>query len=380
MPIPAPFVFGRTADLDNFVDRDPERARLIANFTARTNTIIISPRRWGKSSLVERAAVEAQDGMAGLTVCLIDVFGARTEQEFYAQLAKGVIKATSTRLDEWTEAARQFLAHLRPKISFTPDLTQEVTLDFDWEVVRREPDEILDLAENIATAKGLTLVVCIDEFQSVADFPDSLAFQRKLRSHWQRHQHVSYCLYGSKRHMLTHLFADPSMPFYRFGDIMMLPKIDNEIWGEFIQRRFADTGKTISLDDARHIAAIVDNHSYYVQQLAQQVWFRADPTATTAMVDDGLATLRDQLSLVFTGLASTLSTRQIRLLHAILDDVTELSAQDTLKRYGLGTSANVTRMKVTLENREFIDIANGHIDTLDPLFAYWLRTDYFARG
>lgn len=374
-----PFTFGRTADRENFADREAERARLVANFGALVNTTIISPRRWGKSSLVSMAAAEATQRSSGLKVCLIDVFGARNETEFYAQLAKGVMKATTSRWQEWAEAARQFLAHLRPKVSFSPDLTQEVTLDFDWDEVRQRPDDILDLAENIAQTKGIQLVVCIDEFQSIADFPDSVAFQRRLRSHWQLHHSVCYCLYGSKRHMLTDIFSNPSMPFYRFGDIMMLDKIDNDTWGRFVQSRFTDTGKSISLQDARYLASLVDNHSYYVQQLAQQVWFRATPEATTAMVDLALEALKDQLGLLFVALAESLSTKQLRLLEAVLAGEKELSAQATLRRYGLGTSANVTRMKEALEHREIIDVSGTRVEILDPIFKHWLRADYFRR-
>lgn len=375
----APFTFGRIAVREDFVDREQERARLVSNFAAGVNTSIISPRRWGKSSLVAMAAQDAVASTSTLKVCQIDVFGARSEAEFYAQLASGVMRATASRWQEWAELARRFLGALRPRVSFAPDPMQEVSLEFDWEEARRNPGEVLDLAERLAEAKGIRLVVAIDEFQSVADFPDSLAFQRLLRSHWQRHQHVTYCLYGSKRHMLTDIFGNPSMPFYRFGDILLLGKIDNEIWAEFIVRRFAETGKQISVADARDLASRVDNHSYYVQQLAQQVWFRAAPTADVAMVDDAFDSLRDQLSLQFVGLAESLTARQVRLLQAVVAGEAELSAQATLKRYDLGTSANVTRMKEALANREVIDFAGPSVQILDPMFAYWLRTELPGR-
>lgn len=103
----------------------------------------------------------------------------------------------------------------------------EVSLDFDWKEVRRNPDEILDLAENIAADKGLRIVVCIDEFQNIAEFDNPDYFQERLRSHWQKHQHVAYCLYGSKRHMMLDVFTDSSRPFYKFGDLIFLLKINS---------------------------------------------------------------------------------------------------------------------------------------------------------
>jgi len=368
-----PFTYGRIAARPDFVDREAERARLVANFGAAVNTTIISPRRWGKSSLVAVAAQDATAAMKNLRVAQIDIFGARTEAEFYAQLATGVLKATGSRWQEWADALRQFLAALRPKIAISPEPMQEFSFELDWDEASRSPGEILDLAERIATAKDLRLVVCIDEFQSIADYPETLAFQRLLRSHWQQHQHVSYCLYGSKRHMLTDIFTNPAMPFYRFGDIMMLAKIPNAAWADFIVARFADTGKRISLADAGYLAALVENHSYYVQQLAQQVWFRATPEANRTIVDDALAALVDQLSLLFVAQAESMTTRQVRLLRAVIAGEPELSSQATLKRYDLGTSANVTRMKESLANREVIDVSGKAIAILDPVFVHWLR-------
>ena len=375
MPQP-PFVFGRIADKENFVDRIPERERLADNFRSLTNTAIISPRRWGKSSLVQRVAEDITD--SDLRVCMIDIFNVRSESDFYAHLVKSVMKATMPKWEEWADAARHFLSQLRPTLSLSPDPTQEFSLELDWQAAQRDPDEVLDLAEKIAESKKLRLVVCIDEFQGIAHFPDALAFQEKLRSHWQHHQHVSYCLYGSKRHMLTDIFSNPDMPFYRFGDIMILTKIDNAVWGDFITQRFADTGKTITPAQGRSIANLVDNHPYYVQQLAQQVWFRTDKICVDSAITTAMTDLTNQLSLVFAGMTESLTARQLNFLRAVLARDPAPSSQRAIREYDLGTSANVTRIKEALVSREIIDIGGGTTEILDPVFAYWLETDYFT--
>jgi len=368
-----PFVFGRVADKENFIDRDAEREHLSTNFRSGVNTILLSPRRWGKTSLIQRVCEDLAPDK-GIRTCQIDLFNCRSEADFYAHLATGVLRATTSRIEEWAEAVGTFMTHLRPKVSISPDPTQTITLDMDWRAAERDPDDVLDLAEHIAESRKKRLVVCIDEFQAIAGFTDAVVVQQKLRSHWQRHQHVTYCLYGSKRHMLLDLFSDPDLPFYRFGDIMLLGKIDNAVWGDFIVRRFADTGKAISADRARAIAAAVDNHSYYVQQLAQQVWFRTEGVCTDDAIAAALDGLVNQLSLLFTGLADSLSARQLGYLRALNDGVSSLSAQATLRAYDLGTSANVTRLKAALLGREIIDVEDGAVRILDPLFARWLRT------
>jgi len=372
-----PFVFGRVADSDNFVDRDVERQRLAANFSTLTNTVIVSPRRWGKSSLVHRVAQDALAADSRMRICQIDLFNVRSEDDFYAHLATGVMRATVSKWDEWVDAAGRFLSHLRPLVTVSPDTTQTISLDVDWHEATKDPDDVLDLVENIAQSKKLHVVVCIDEFQSVAGFDDPEAFQRKLRAHWQHHQHVCYCLYGSRRHMLLDVFSNPERPFYRFGDVMALGKIDNAIWGDFIASRFAATGKSATAEQGRQIATLVDNHSYYVQQLAQQVWFRTTKTCQDGAIAAAWDDLTDQLGLVFTVLADSLSTRQLSFLRAVIDGQPALTGQATLRTYNLGTSANVSRIQKALTDRDIIEADAGRPQFLDPMFRHWLETRYF---
>src|SRR5690606_24732 len=159
------------------------------------------------------------------------------------------------------------------------------------EDVKKDPADILNLAEAICKERGIQIVVCIDEFQNISFYDDPLAFQKTLRSFWQHHRHVSYCLYGSKRHMLMEFFTDSSMPFYKFGDLFFLEKITTRYWIPFIQKRFADTGKQISSPLAEKIAMQMDNHSYYVQQLAQQAWLNSGKKCTESAIRTALETM-----------------------------------------------------------------------------------------
>ncbi|MDR1013834.1 MAG: hypothetical protein LBL86_02470 [Coriobacteriales bacterium] len=375
----APFVFGRMAEGENFTDREQERARLSQNFLSLTNTMLVSPRRWGKSSLVKRTLQDITAKDRRTKTCSIDLFNVRNEAEFYEQLVTSVVKATSGKWEEWLAAAKEFLAHLRPQLSFSGDMHEEITFDVEWEKAAKKPDDLLDLAERIAKAKDCRLIVCIDEFQSIGGFKDSLAFQRKLRAHWQNHQHVCYCLYGSKRHMLLEIFTDPSMPFYRFGDIMLLDKIANADWGTFIVERFAKTGKRIAVRQAERLADFVDNHPYYVQQLAQLAWLRTTDECDGETIGAAMQGLTDQLGLLFSGSVESLTERQMRFLKAVLDGVELLSSAETLGRYKLGTSANVVRIKEALREKEVIDISDGKVEILDPVFKHWLTCEYFVR-
>lgn len=180
-----PFVFGKIAKSENFTDRERETALLVSNFNSLINTIIISPRRWGKSSLVAKAATLATSENEKLKICKMDLFNVRNEEHFYELLAMNVLKATSTKWEESIDSIKKFFTRIIPKIVLAGDTQTEVSLDFDWSEIRKNPDEILDLAERIAMDKGIHIVICVDEFQNIAEFDDPLYFQKKLRSHWQ---------------------------------------------------------------------------------------------------------------------------------------------------------------------------------------------------
>lgn len=373
----APFVFGKLATEENFTDRIVETEYLVQNFKALTNTILISPRRWGKSSLVNKAAGTAMEQDPRLRVCHIDLFNVRDEQDFYRYLAQSVLRATSSRLEEVMDDVRRFFNRLIPRVSIGTDPTNEISLDFDWEEVRENPDEVLELAERIAVEKNIKIVVCVDEFQNIAEFADSDSFQKKLRAFWQRHQHVAYCLYGSKRHMMLDVFANSSKPFYKFGNLLFLNKIETDCYVDFFKSRYQSTGKDITDDAARLIVRLVDNHPYYAQQLAQLAWFRTDKLCDEKIVSAALDSLVEQLSLLFITLTEKLTTQQLNLLHALINREESLTSTSVMNRYHISSTTSVTRSKAALIKNDILDNVGNTLKFQDPIYETWLRTVYF---
>lgn len=373
----APFIFGRIATDENFTDREKETEHLVNNFESLINTVIISPRRWGKSSLVHRAADIAMRADKNIRICTIDLFNAKTEEQFYTVLAQKLIQGTSSRWEEAVENAKKFFSRLVPKISVGAGPGSEISIDFDWEEMKSNPDEILDLSERIAEAKGVKIVVCIDEFQNIAEFEDPLFFQRRLRAHWQRHKKVSYCLYGSKRHMMMEVFTDSSMPFYKFGDIFFLNKIDTEHFIPFITERFSSTGKSITEDASRNIVSLADNHPYYVQQLSQLSWLRTSGQCDVETVVKAHLSLVEQLSLLFSNLMETLTFQQTSYLHALLAGEKSITSAETMYRYHISSATAASRSLKTLIKKDILDSTSGEISFQDPIFEYWLRHDYY---
>lgn len=374
-----PFIFGKIATEKNFTDREVETSNLIQSFTSLINTIIISPRRWGKSSLVNKASKLAMEQDSKLRICHIDLFNVRSEEHFYSLLAQKVIAATSSKWEDAIENAKCFLSHLVTKISIGTAPTNEISIDFDWEMEKHNIDEVLDLAEKIAQKKGLKIVICVDEFQNISEFTDPEYFQKKLRSHWQHHQRVAYCLYGSKRHMMMDVFTDSSKPFYKFGNLMFLNKIETPHLVEFFNNRFADTGKAINEDASKLIAELVDNHPYYAQQLAQQSWLRTKDVCTVEIVQEAHAALVEQLSLLFVTITETLTTQQLNYLKALIAGEKAISSTEVMHRYKISSTTSISRSKASLVKNDIIDNKAGEISFQDPIYAYWLKHEYFAK-
>jgi hypothetical protein len=371
-----PFYFGRMVSGDAFTNREKETERLAANFRNGINTILISPRRWGKSSLVKKAGETAKTKGKNVRIVYLDAFSLRTEQDFYTAYTKAVLTATSSHFEERLKNLKQFLKQITPKITIGVDPEQDFKISFDWEELQQNADEILNLPEKIGKSKGLRVVVCIDEFQNIAGFDDSIAFQKLLRSVWQKHENACYCLYGSKFHMMRELFERQSMPFYRFGDLIYMGKISEKDWQPFIGERFKNTGKSISKTFISRIISDTDRHSYYVQQLSHLIWEKTSDKVTNAIYTTALDDMMTQNAMLYQRDTEGLSATQLNFLKAIASgERKNHTSAEMLKKHKLGTSANVVKIKKNLLNAEIIDIQGNEILFIDPIFELWFKKE-----
>lgn len=378
MAIDNPFVFGKAAEGAYFTDRQEDARRLTANLTHGINTILISPRRWGKTSLVKKVIAEIDH--PEIQTVFLDIFQCKSEWEFYRAFATALIKQTASKLDEWVEMAKTFLASISPKFTFGPDPMTDFSISFEGD---KKDDTILDvlqLPEKIAQKRGVHLLVCLDEFQQMAEFTDSVTFQKRLRSVWQHQQHVTYCMFGSKKHLLENIFNDMSMPFYKFGDLMFLKKIPASEWVPFICGKFSETGKSITPRQAERICEATDNLSSYVQQLSWVVWYKSDAIVTDADVEEAINDLLEQNKVFFQREVEQLTELQLNFLRAMADGVSSgFSRKEVLRKYRLESSANVQAIKMALIKRDLIDVEGTRIAFNDSLFKLWLqRQRYYS--
>lgn len=372
------FVFGVSVSDYNFIGRQEEIRRLKMNFEEGINTILISPRRWGKTSLV-RKVCEVVDREKVIPV-FVDIFKCKTEYEFYNALAEAVLKQTASKAELWMDNARDFIARLSPKVSFSPEPNSEFALSLGISPKTHTPEEILSLAEEIAQKKQKRIVVCIDEFQQIGEMADSVSIQKRLRSVWQHQRLTSYCLFGSKKHTMMNVFQKRNMPLYQFGDFKFLDKIPTETWVEYIVQHFKDRERTISTEQAAKICQLVDNYSSYVQQLSWLVFSLIDEgqVVTDEHLKQGVKDLLNSQEQLFMQQIEPLTAYQMNFLRCILsghhDDFGETAVRE---EFQLGSVSNITRLKTALVDKDIVEMSGKRYYITDPVFALWFRSRMF---
>ena len=367
------FIYGVSVSGDNFTDRIKETRRLKMDFENGLNVVLISPRRMGKTSLVKKVQ-QVVDPSIVHTVYM-DIYDCKSEYDFYNKFAESILKQTSGKMEIFLEKTKNFLTRLTPKISFSPAPTAEYSVSLGITPKEYAPEEILQLPELIAQQIGKHIVVCIDEFQQVAEWSDTLQVQKRMRGVWQHQKHVSYCLFGSRQHMMNKLFQSKAMPFYQFGEPNYLQPIPTEDWIPFIRQKFTDKGLTISEEHIRAICNMVQNQSSYVQQLAWNVMINTDIEVTEQTIQAGINDLLIQCTPLFMEQTGGLSSYQMNFLKAIAaGQHNQFTSVSVLQEYQLGSKSNVERIQNVLREKDYIVSTPDGLFLSDPIMELWLKS------
>lgn len=373
-----PFTFGKVVFELDFTNREEETASLLQQFKALNSVSIISPRRWGKTSLIKHVTQKLQKENKNYRIVYLDLFNIKTEEEFYREYTNKLINASIGKFDVLVKKSGVFFKSLIPKLSYKPVPESEISVSLAWDEIKKRPSEILDLPQKIANSEGLKIIFCIDEFQNLNQFDDPLSFQKRLRAHWQHHSQVSYCLYGSQEHMMQEIFNKPSYPFYRFATIVNLSKIKAEKWHPFINKRFTETGKTIDKSAIDRIVNYADNQPYYVQQLAQNCWLLCEKHCEAEIVDLALENILEQYKVFFIRETEGLSALQVNYLRALNDEVEHFGSKENLNKYQLNSTANINRIKKAMEQKQILRYVKNKPEFQDAIFGLWLKKVYFS--
>ncbi|KPL15968.1 MAG: hypothetical protein AMS26_06330 [Bacteroides sp. SM23_62] len=360
-----PFKFGEVVTGKHFTNREDEIDKLRNNFISLQNTIIISPRRYGKSSLVKEAAERFIQQYKGYFFCFFDLMYIYSEEEFYSQFATKILKSTSNKVEEFLQLARNVIKGARVTINTG---SGEPALELGINYIKDNIDTILNLPQTIARRKKKKVIICIDEFQNISRLDQHEMLQGRLRSTWQHHQNVGYLLYGSKKTMMMEIFTKTNSPFYRFGEIIYLNRINADRLKEYVQQAFLSTGKEIPEEICYRIIETVENHPYYLQQFARNIWLISGKKVTEADYASALQALKTENLNFYNELLDDLTNYQAGFLKALLNKEEKPYSSEVIYSYRLGSSANIKRMYDAFTNKGIIIKEGGRIVFADPIF------------
>ena len=378
-----PFVYGEVVPASAFVDREEELARLTADLRNGQKIFLISPRRFGKSSLVRQALRSAQRGGAltvELTVSSYSSYVAFLEG--YARALVGV----ESRLDRARNWLRDLLSDVRPEVRLEPDAGGRSQLAVSFPSIRSDKDvsrlaqEVFALPGRITESRKRRMTIALDEFQAIGSFNGG-SVEHALRAAVQHQREVGYVFSGSEPALMERMLGR-SRPFYKAGPVMRLQRIPADRFEDFIEDRFRATGMKAAPGLAGAIVDLAGNLPYDVQRLAHEVWDDVRAAGRRAVdADDLHATLRRLLGeheTLFEGTWQRLTLAQRGALRAaVLEDGRELLAADVRARYRLSGASTVQASLTALVREDVLAREGTRYTIVDSLFREWVARKTF---
>jgi hypothetical protein len=371
-----PFVYGEVVPVVAFVDRETELDRLTRDLLAGQKIFLISPRRYGKSSLVRQALRAAERGGALTVEVTVSSYSSYVAfLEGYARALLGV----ETRLDKARAWLRDMLGSVRPEARLEPDERGGSRLALSFPSARSERDvsrlaqEVFALPGRIAEARRRRLAVALDEFQAIGSF-DGGSVEHSLRAAVQHQRQVGYVFSGSEPSLMERMLGR-SRPFYKAGPVMRLQKIPADRFADFIEARFRATRLRPSAGLGAAVVELAGNLPYDVQRLAHEVWDDAQGGKTVGLDDlhQTLKRLLGEHDAIFEATWQRLTLAQRAALRAaVLEEGRELLSGDVRARYRLGGPSTVQASLTALVREDILAREGTQYMVVDSLLREWV--------
>jgi len=376
---PNPFTFGDLALDEAFTDRAPELAELKSDMLNGLNVALIAPRRYGKTSLLRRAAHELDAD--GVLVAEVDLMKTPTKERFASHLARTIHDDLASPLMKAKDAL-DLIAGLRiaPIVTVNP-ADGSFSFSFSGSVARPTEDidatieSLLELPATIAAERKRPVAVAFDEFQEVTGLDPKLP--GLMRAVFQDQPDVSHVYAGSRRHMMRRLFTHEHEPFYRSAKVIELGAIPVELFREYVEARFDATDRGIADAAVEGLLEITRGHPYATQELAYTLWEEVPEgfTATVADLEQALEAVIRSEDARFSLLWEQASRAQRVLLQALAVEPGRPQATAYQARYGLGSSSTMQRAVSALVGDEVVARReDGSHEIVEPFLAEWLIT------
>jgi hypothetical protein len=378
MASPNPFVYGEVVTAGAFADRDQERARLRRDLGEGQKVFLISPRRYGKSSLI-RGVMKALASERILTV-EVTVAASSSYVGFLEAYARALLTADTpvSGLRQWIG---ELLTGVRPELRLDPQPTGQSRFSITFPAVRSGRDtarlaaEVFALPGRIAAARGQRMAIALDEFQSIGAF-DGGNVEQALRAAVQEQRSVGYVFAGSEPSLMERMLT-PRRPFYKAGPVIRLGKIDEGLFAEFIETKFSRSGIRPEAGVGAAIVDLAENVPYDVQRLAHETWddVRAAGRKTVGLEDLHLTLSRllGEQHTVFEEAWQRLTLAQRATLRAIvLEQGRELLSAGVRQRHRLAAASSVQSALAALVRQDIVMKDEGRYVVNDSLYREWM--------
>jgi hypothetical protein len=376
-----PFVYGEVVPAEAFADRAVELDRLVHDLAAAQKIFLISPRRYGKSSLI-RHALAAMDRRGALTVDLTV-----SSYSSYVAFLEGYARALLSAETRWGRARtwlKEMIRSAQTEVRYEPGSVGRLSVSFpavksDRDVARLAGD-VFELPGRLAEVRGRQVVVALDEFQAIGAFNGG-SVEHAMRAAVQHQRTVGYVFAGSEPTLMERMLA-PKRPFYKAGPVMRLERIPASEFAAFLAARFAQSGIKPEPDLGAAIVDLAGNLPYDVQRLAHETWdlVRAAGRRKATLDDlhEALRRLLAEHQMMFEALWQRLTLAQRAALRAVvLEDGRELLSADARARHRLGGASTMQAALAALIRDDVISREGDRYAVVDSLFREWVARRTF---
>jgi hypothetical protein len=373
-----PFVYGEVVPAASFVDRVDELQRLVGDLAAGQKVFLISPRRYGKSSLI-RLALEAMRRRGALTVD-VTVSSFSSYVAFLEGYARALVKAETTwdRARAWLRDAVQ---SARAEVRYIPGASPAGDLTVSFPSVRSDRDvsrlaqDVFALPARLAETRRRSVVVALDEFQAIGGFNGG-SVEHAMRAAVQHQRQVGYVFAGSEPSLMERMLG-PKRPFYKAGPVMRLEKIPPQEFAAFIDARFKKTGLKPEPGLGTAVVELAGNLPYDVQRLAHETWDEVRRggrrRATLDDLHDALTRLLAEQQIVFEAVWQRLTLAHRAVLRAVVfEEGRELLAAEVRERHRLGGASTVQYALAALAREDLVSREGDRYVVVDSLLREWI--------
>lgn len=368
-----PYRYGSPVSGVNFAGRTSELSALVERMRSEINVVLVSPRRYGKTSLIMRARdqVERKDAAA---VAMVNVLRCEDMAQFVSKLATEAFRGHRGLLGRGRSAIETFVRRFRISPMIEVDGSGGFKVTFGPSLAPRDAEAAMEAVWEFLSEMANTrpAVLVLDEFQAITDLGTHLPSMLKALA--DAHPKVSLVVAGSRRHLMARLALEKSAPLYGMAQPIALGPIEPTIMARYLVRRAHSAGLSMSDEVAQAIIERAGPVPNDIQRLAFEVYEVHSENMSVDIVDHAMARSVDLNDATFSDIWAAHTPTQRRVLGALAVAPTDQpTGREFARKTGLATSS-VQRVVESLDEEELITQIEGRWHVSDPFFAEWART------